>query len=62
MASAQFTDRVFTSVAGRTIHGHTLILAGSKAGDVIQVCLFFIQKIQVGFPSYFLNSQKQLIN
>lgn len=38
MATAQFTERTLTSIAGRTVHGHTLIVVGSKTGDIIQVC------------------------
>ena len=37
MASAQFTDRTLTSVAARNVHGHTLVIAGSVAGDILQV-------------------------
>lgn len=37
MAGAQFTDRILTSIAGRNVHGHTLIVVGSSTGEIIQV-------------------------
>ncbi|KAI6187233.1 hypothetical protein M3Y98_00220500 [Aphelenchoides besseyi] len=37
MAAAHYSERVLTAIAGRNVHGHDLVVAGSSTGEILQM-------------------------